>query len=128
MGLEVGTAKPPNWPKPVYELDEEDPRNNGFINDDFIVWMRTAAFPTFKKLHRRLHRIDNFTEGLPADFPVSRFQGQKALVLSTLTWSGGSSLFLGLAYLVTGAVTLLAFFSMMAVHLKLKERKTFFLQ
>ncbi|CAI9169314.1 unnamed protein product [Rangifer tarandus platyrhynchus] len=132
-----GTAKPPNWPKPVYELDEEDPRNNGFINDDFIVWMRTAAFPTFKKLHRRLHRIDNFTEGLPAgsysfiinyNFPVSRFQGQKALVLSTLTWSGGSSLFLGLAYLVTGAVTLLAFFSMMAVHLKLKERKTFFLQ
>jgi len=59
---------------------------------------------------------------------VSRFQGQKAVVLSTLTWSGGSSLFLALAYLVTGAVTLLASFSMMALHLKLKERKTFFLQ
>ncbi|XP_010840248.1 PREDICTED: cell cycle control protein 50C [Bison bison bison] len=133
----AGTAKPPNWPKPVYELDENDPGNNGFINDDFIVWMRTAAFPNFKKLYRRLHRIGNFTEGLPAgsysfiinyNFPVSRFQGQKAVVLSTLTWSGGSSLFLALAYLVTGAVTLLASFSMMALHLKLKERKTFFLQ
>ncbi|KAM9089725.1 LOW QUALITY PROTEIN: cell cycle control protein 50C-like [Megaptera novaeangliae] len=133
----AGTTKPPNWPKPVYELDEEDPGNNGFINDDFIVWMRTAAFPTFKKLYRRLHRIEHFTEGLPAgsysfnityNFPVNRFRGEKAVVLSTLTWSGGSSLFLGLAYVVTGAVTWLAFFSMLAVHLRLKERKTFFLQ
>uniref|UniRef100_A0A8C3X2H1 Cell cycle control protein n=1 Tax=Catagonus wagneri TaxID=51154 RepID=A0A8C3X2H1_9CETA len=132
----AGTTKPLYWPKPAYELDEEDPGNNGFINDDFIVWMRTAAFPTFKKLYRRLHRIQHFTEGLPAgsysflflDFPVSRFQGEKSVVLSTLTWSGGSSLFLGLAYVVTGAVTWLAFFSMMAIHLRLKERKVFFLQ
>ncbi|XP_022443512.1 cell cycle control protein 50C-like isoform X2 [Delphinapterus leucas] len=133
----AGTTKPPNWPKPAYELDEEDPGNNGFINDDFIVWMRTAAFPTFKKLYRRLHRIEHFTEGLPAgsysfnityNFPVNRFQGEKAVVLSTLTWSGGSSLFLGLAYMVTGAVTWLAFFSMLAVHLRLRERKMFFLQ
>ncbi|KAJ8793305.1 hypothetical protein J1605_000300 [Eschrichtius robustus] len=62
------------------------------------------------------------------DFPVNRFRGEKAVVLSTLTWSGGSSLFLGLAYVVTGAVTWLAFFSMLAVHLRLKERKMFFLQ
>ncbi|XP_020926978.1 cell cycle control protein 50C-like [Sus scrofa] len=62
----AGTTKPPYWPKPAYELDEEDPGNNGFINDDFIVWMRTAAFPTFKKLYRRLHRVQHFTEGLPA--------------------------------------------------------------
>jgi hypothetical protein len=44
----------------------DDPGNNGFINDDFIVWMRTAAFPTFKKLYRRLYRIHYFVEGLPA--------------------------------------------------------------
>ncbi|KAB1283836.1 Cell cycle control protein 50C [Camelus dromedarius] len=142
----AGTAKPPSWPKPVYELDEEDPENNGFINEDFIVWMRTAAFPTFKKLYRRLSRIQHFTEGLPAgsysfgitysillsflflDFPVTKFQGEKSVVLSTLTWSGGSSLFLGLAYTVTGALTWLAFFAMMAIHLRLKERKTLFHQ
>ena len=64
--LPAGTAKPPHWPKPVYELDEEDSGNSGFVNEDFIVWMRTAAFPTFKKLHRRLNRIQYFTEGLPA--------------------------------------------------------------
>lgn len=62
----TGTVKPPNWPKPIYELKEKDFENNGFINEDFIVWMRTAAFPTFKKLHRRLNRVQHFTEGLPA--------------------------------------------------------------
>nr|XP_006208140.1 cell cycle control protein 50C-like [Vicugna pacos] len=133
----AGTAKPPSWPKPVYELDEEDPENNGFINEDFIVWMRTAAFPTFKKLYRRLSRIQHFTEGLPAgsysfgityNFPVTKFQGEKSVVLSTLTWSGGSSLFLGLAYTVTGALTWLAFFAMVAIHLRLKGRKTLFHQ
>uniref|UniRef100_A0A8C4LV92 Cell cycle control protein n=1 Tax=Equus asinus TaxID=9793 RepID=A0A8C4LV92_EQUAS len=104
----------------------------GFLNDDFIVWMRTAAFPTFKKLYRRLSRTQHFIEGLPAgnysfnvsyNFPVTRFQGEKSVVLSTLTWSGGHSLFLGLAYTVTGAMTWLAAFSMMAVHLKLKGKR-----
>ncbi|XP_008265266.1 cell cycle control protein 50C isoform X2 [Oryctolagus cuniculus] len=127
-----GTTKPPYWPKPIYELDPDDPENNGFLNDDFIVWMRTAAFPTFKKLYRRLHRIHYFIEGLPAgnysfnityNFPVTKFQGEKSVVLSTLTWSGGSSLFLGLAYTVTGAMTWLASFAMLAIHFMLKQRK-----
>uniref|UniRef100_A0A8C0KAZ6 Cell cycle control protein n=1 Tax=Canis lupus dingo TaxID=286419 RepID=A0A8C0KAZ6_CANLU len=111
----AGTTKPPYWSKPVYELDEEDPGNNGFLNDDFIVWMRTAAFPTFKKLYRRLNRIQYFIEGLPAGnysfniTYITRFKGEKSVVLSTLTWSGGSSLFLGLAYTVTGAVTCIGY-------------------
>ncbi|KAM6223993.1 cell cycle control protein 50C-like [Rhynchocyon petersi] len=130
----AGTTKPPFWPRPVYDLDAEDPGNNGFINDDFIVWMRTAAFPTFKKLYRHLNLIQHFTEGLPAGnysfniTYITKFQGEKAVVLSTLTWSGGSDLFLGIAYTVTGAVMWLAFFSMMAIHLRLKKKKTFFLQ
>ncbi|XP_007536821.1 cell cycle control protein 50C-like isoform X2 [Erinaceus europaeus] len=126
-----GTVKPPSWSQPAYELDADTPENNGFTNDAFIVWMRTAAFPTFKKLYRRLHRTQHFTEGLPAgsyslhityNFPVTKFHGEKSVVLSTLTWSGGSSLFLGLAYTVTGAVTWLAFFSMMAVYVTMEKR------
>ncbi|XP_076974717.1 cell cycle control protein 50C-like isoform X2 [Tamandua tetradactyla] len=130
----AGSTKPLYWSKPAYELDEEDPGNNGFINDDFIVWMRTAAFPTFKKFYRRLNRIQHFTEGLPAGnysfniTYITSFQGEKAVVLSTLTWDGGSGLFLGFAYTVTGAMTWLVLFSMIAAHLMLKKRKTFFLQ
>lgn len=62
-----GTTRPLYWQHPVYELDDTDSNNNGFINDDLIVWMREAAFPNFKKLYGVLNRAQGpFTEGLPA--------------------------------------------------------------
>ena len=60
-----GYTKPPNWPRPVYELDTENPDNNGFQNQDFIVWMRTAAFSTFRKLYRKIVHTGEFKNGLP---------------------------------------------------------------
>ncbi|KAG7253168.1 hypothetical protein CRUP_012360 [Coryphaenoides rupestris] len=55
-----GTTKPPSWKNPVYKL--RNPNNNGFINEDLIVWMREAAFPNFKKLYGILKRIGPFTD------------------------------------------------------------------
>lgn len=50
----------------VDELDPTNPDNNGYKNEDLIVWMRTAALPTFRKLYRRIsHNTQQFTEGLP---------------------------------------------------------------
>ncbi len=60
------TTKPVNWRKPVYELDPSDPENNGFINEDFIVWMRTAALPTFRKLYRIIQKKPSTTPTLPS--------------------------------------------------------------
>lgn len=57
-------AKPRDWQKPVYDLST-DPKNNGFINQDFIVWMRTAAFSTFRKLYRKVVKEGDFDDGLP---------------------------------------------------------------
>lgn len=112
-----GTAKPLYWQKPVYELDPLDPNNNGFINDDLIIWMREAAFPNFKKLYGVLNRASEpFTTGLPAgnysihisyNFPVQYFRGRKEVVLTTLTWFGGQNHFLPIAYLVTSSLILL---------------------
>ncbi|XP_023132512.1 transmembrane protein 30C [Amphiprion ocellaris] len=112
-----GTTKPPYWQKPVYERDLLDPNNNGFINDDLIVWMREAAFPNFKKLYGVLHRANTpFTHGLPAgnysidisyNFPVQYFHGRKEVVLATLSWFGGQNHFLPVAYLVTSGLILL---------------------
>ena len=53
-----------NWHRPVYELDS-DLENNGFINEDFIVWMRTAALPTFRKLYRIIQKKNNMIPTLP---------------------------------------------------------------
>ena len=59
-------AKPKYWTKNVWELDKDDPKNNGFLNQDFIVWMRVAAFPTFRKLYRKLIlEKGKFEKGLP---------------------------------------------------------------
>jgi len=48
----VGTMAPFNWHRPVYELDVHNMSNNGYKNEDLIVWMRAAAFPAFRKLYR----------------------------------------------------------------------------
>ncbi|KAL6101066.1 tmem30a [Pungitius sinensis] len=130
-----GTAQPPYWHKPVYELDTHSPNNNGFINDDLIVWMREAAFPNFKKLYGVLHRGDKtFTKGLPAgnyrlnvsyNFPVQYFRGRKEVVLTTLTWFGGQNHFLPVAYLVTSCLILLVAVILTVVWFKFgkNERK-----
>ncbi|KAM9709622.1 transmembrane protein 30C isoform 1-T2 [Menidia menidia] len=111
-----GTTRPPYWQKLVYQLDPADPTNNGFVNDDLIVWMREAAFPNFKKLYGFLQRAEKpFTNGLPKgnytiqisyNFPVQPFQGRKEVVLTTLTWFGGQNHFLPIAYLVTSSLIL----------------------
>lgn len=48
------TIQPKNWPKPIYDLDNKEPKNNGLQNEGLIVWMRTAAFPTFRKVLARI--------------------------------------------------------------------------
>jgi hypothetical protein len=58
-------VKPQNWRKNIWELDLTDPENNGLQNEDLIVWMRTAALPTFRKLYRRLNRTaEGYNSGL----------------------------------------------------------------
>ncbi|KAK2904967.1 hypothetical protein Q8A67_006766 [Cirrhinus molitorella] len=123
-----GTTQPLYWQHPVYKLDVTDSNNNGFINDDLIVWMREAAFPNFKKLYGVLNRAQGpFTEGLPAgnytlsinyNFPVKPFRGQKELVISMVSWFGGQNYFLPIAYLVTSGLILVTAVVLTTVYVK----------
>ncbi|VDD86611.1 unnamed protein product [Enterobius vermicularis] len=127
------TTKPPNWQKNVWELDPEHPDNNGFLNTDFIVWMRTAALPNFRKLYRRLIRIGFFTSGLPLgryelriinNYPVTVFGGRKYFVISTTSWAGGKNLFLGVMYIIVGSLCVIAAIAFTVIHRVLGNRFT----
>ncbi|XP_015252410.1 PREDICTED: cell cycle control protein 50A-like [Cyprinodon variegatus] len=125
------TEKPMNWMKPVYELDPSDPENNGFINEDFIVWMRTAALPTFRKLYRIIHKNSSSTLTLPSgsytlkvayNYPVSSFDGRKRMILSTISWMGGKNPFLGIAYITVGSICFFLGVVLLIIHHKYDSR------
>ncbi|XP_067097560.1 cell cycle control protein 50A-like [Osmerus mordax] len=125
-----GTTKPINWRKPVYELDD-DLENNGFINEDFIVWMRTAALPTFRKLYRIIQKKNNMTPTLPRgnytlevtyNYPVLSFEGRKRMILSTISWMGGKNPFLGIAYITVGSVCFFLGVVLLIIHHKYGNR------
>ena len=129
-----GYTKPSNWPKNLWEMDDQDADNNGLQNVDFIVWMRTAALAPFRKLYRKVDRSgEGFESGLPAgeyelrveyNFPVSSFGGTKRVVIAnTSPWLGVKNHWVGASFLAVGAAFLvLTFWSSVSLWLA-KRRK-----
>ena len=82
----------------------------GVTDEHFIVWMKTASLPTFRKLYGKLDgdfkKGDVITFDLTANFEVRSMRANKALVLTTLNDFGAKNPYLGITYIVAGALSL----------------------
>lgn len=125
----ANTTKPPNWSVPVYSLSKYSD-DNGFQNEELIVWMRTAALPTFRKLYGIVatstingEGLDYMPKGKYAveidyRYPVTVFHGRKRFIMSNTSWLGGKNHFLGIAYIVVGCICFLISAFFLYIHKK----------
>jgi hypothetical protein len=79
-------------------------------DEHFIVWMRTAGLPKFRKLWGRID-VDmepgDYQLTIHDNYPVDSFDGQKSFVLSTTNIFGGKNTFLAGCYIVVGALCII---------------------
>jgi hypothetical protein len=111
-----------------FQLTRQSP--NGFTlpridDEDFMVWMRLAGLPNFKKLHRKiLSTVRGSNPSNPEDTttiaagstvtvlidnrynPVG-FSGKKYVTLSSTSWIGGKNYFLAYAFLGVAGLCLI---------------------
>jgi len=95
-------------------LDNQSATSMGGVRDEgFIVWMRTAGLPTFRKLYGELKppqggfkKGDRVSFSVVPNFLVSTIEGSKSLVLGTTSPLGGKNDILGIAYMTVGSICL----------------------
>ena len=88
--------------KKIQWIDVEDER--------FIVWMRPAGLPTFRKLWGKIKMTlekGEYDLVIENNYPVKSFKGKKSFVLSTVNGLGGKNNFLGIAYIVVGGFSII---------------------
>ena len=77
----------------------------------FMVWMRPAALPDFRKPWGRIEKDlseGNYTVIITNNYPVKSFDGKKFFILTTVNWLGGKNYVLAILYLVIGGFSVIS--------------------
>ena len=80
-------------------------------NEHFVVWMRIATRPQFRKLYGYIQQTipagTKFSIDINLNYVVESFKGSKALIVSTNTIVGGRNLYIGQTFYYMGFFCLL---------------------
>ena len=84
-------------------------------DEHFIVWMRPAGLPNFKKLWGRIEDDLNKSEKLyfkiNNNYKVDHYGGDKSIILSTANKFGGKNFFMGVCFIIVGVISLILGFA-----------------
>lgn len=104
-------------PRDLVPEEETNVSPRGFTmppvdDEDLVVWMRVAATSTFTKIYRKIDQFglrkgDVLELEVSPRFDVRGFKGEKAIVVSTMSWLGGKNDALGIVNIVVGVICLL---------------------
>ncbi|WFD33357.1 hypothetical protein MCUN1_000170 [Malassezia cuniculi] len=87
-------------------------------SEHFQVWMRTAAFPSFRKLFQRNDTAPlvtgRYSIEITDNYPVSMFTGTKSFIISTSSWMGGRNPVMGASNISVAALCFFAGFLLTA--------------
>lgn len=98
----------------------------GVTDEHFVVWMRVAAQPVFRKLYgwidQPIAEGEELTFEIQANYVVTRFHGSKSLILGTTSVFGGRNNYFYAFFLVVGYFCLAAGSFFLLKHL-IRPRK-----
>lgn len=90
----------------------------GQLNERFINWIQTAAFPKFRKLWGRTEGKVSIKKGhyqlsIANNYPVSSFKGSKTIIITETSFSGGRSIFMAWIFfaicIASGIIAIIVF-------------------
>mmetsp|Transcript_69521 Transcript_69521/g.81165 ORF Transcript_69521/g.81165 Transcript_69521/m.81165 type:complete len:307 (+) Transcript_69521:45-965(+) len=81
-------------------------------NEHFMVWMRPAGLPNFRKLWGRIEQDitpGTYTLTIVNNYDATVFSGQKSLIFQTVNAFGGKNILLTVCYFIAAGVSLIVF-------------------
>lgn len=98
--------------KDLYDKEPDKSKQWTSITDEhFLVWMRPSGLPNPKKLWGRINQDlkqgDNIVININNKYNVTPYGGKKKIILSNATKFGGKNKFLGISYIVVGALSII---------------------
>ncbi|KAJ2782408.1 alkylphosphocholine resistance protein lem3 [Coemansia javaensis] len=102
---------PPGWHARYPNGTYADGLPDLAADEHFMVWMRTAGLPTFRKLYMRntqdVMKAGVYQVQIAMNYDTRSFGGTKSIVLSTTSFIGGRNPVLGIAFIVVGGLCVL---------------------